>query len=61
MRECVFRCGIRQDGLPKPAGNLSLSERERGRESLEREEREAKGCRRERIGWRLGESRIKSR
>lgn len=40
-RECVFRCGIRQDGLPNPIGNLSLSKRERGeRESGERKERD---------------------
>lgn len=36
VRECVFRCGIRQDGLPHPIGNLSLSERERERESGKR-------------------------
>ena len=38
-RVCVFRCGIRQDGLPNSMGNLSLSERwgERNRERGERE------------------------
>lgn len=46
VRECVFMCGIRQDGLPNPTGNLSLSQRggkikgvrregkERGRERM---------------------------
>lgn len=38
VRECVFRCGIWQDGLPNPMGNLSLSERERERD-VGREER----------------------
>lgn len=55
VRECVFRCGIRQDGLPNPMGNLSLSERERGKEMWaerkgEQGERESEGHRIERIG-----------
>lgn len=36
MRECVFRCGKWQDGLPNPTGNLSLSEREGKKEWGER-------------------------
>lgn len=29
IRECVFRYGIRKDGLPNSTGNLSLSPTER--------------------------------
>lgn len=48
VRECVFRCGIRQDGLPNPTGNLSLSERERERDVGREERREGREGDRER-------------
>lgn len=48
VRECVFRCGIRQDGLPNPMGNLSLSERERERDVGREERREGREGDRER-------------